>query len=169
MASRSMSSAGFFIVAVAIIVSLQGANAATRYTVGDDLGWTVPPNNSVGYYENWANNKTFQIGDSLLFNWTGTHTATEVANEEEYNNCTKTGIVIVTSGVIVPLASNGTRYFVCSVGNHCEQGMKVAVKVGNGIAPPALPPSAAPSFTVAATSLAVALISSILILFFTAI
>ncbi|XP_021651516.1 mavicyanin [Hevea brasiliensis] len=127
----------------------QGANAATKYTVGDSLGWTLPPNNSLGYYGDWANNKTFLLGDYLVFNWTGTHTVTEVDNEDEYNNCTKTGIVIVTrGGVIVPLSANGTRYFVCSVGNHCEQGMKVAIKVGNGISPPPLLPSAAPSLTV---------------------
>ncbi|EEF35203.1 stellacyanin [Ricinus communis] len=158
--SRMMGLVGFLVVAVGL---LQGANAATKYTVGDSLGWTVPPSNSVGFYEDWANNRTFQIGDSLVFNWTGTHTATEVASEEEYNNCTKTGIVITTSGVNVLLSANGTRYFVCSVATNCEQGMKVAIRVGNGVPPPPLPPSAAPSLTIGSLT---AVLSSILILFF---
>ncbi|WCJ30035.1 hypothetical protein M5689_011621 [Euphorbia peplus] len=153
-------------LALTLILILEGsvANGATTFTVGDSLGWTVPPNNSMDYYQNWAANHTFLIGDSLLFNWTGTHTATEVSNEEEYANCTKMGIILATSEVSALLSENGTRYFVCSVGTHCEQGMKVAVKVGNGIPPPP-PPSAAPSLHIA--SLAATLISSIAILFFT--
>ncbi|OAY31709.1 stellacyanin [Manihot esculenta] len=162
MSSRVSMVGLFFIVsALALAISLHGANAATTYTVGDSLGWTIPPNNSVEFYEDWANNKTFQIGDSVLFKWNGTHTATEVFSEEEYENCTKTGIILATSGVSVLLNANGTRYFVCSVGTHCEQGMKVEIKVGNGIAPP---PSAAPSLPVGSLA---AVISSILILFLT--
>ncbi|XP_050214599.1 stellacyanin-like [Mercurialis annua] len=134
----------FIIVRVGL---LHGIDGASKYTVGDSVGWTVPPNNSVGFYEDWSSNITFQIGDTLVFNWTGTHTTTEVANAEYYKNCTKTGIVIQTSGVNVPLSTNGTRYFVCSVGTHCQQGMKVAIRIGDGVAPPPFPPSAAPSLT----------------------
>ena len=53
---------GLLVVAFALV---QGANAATRYTVGDAAGWALPPNNSLNFYEDWAANKTFQIGDSL--------------------------------------------------------------------------------------------------------
>lgn len=66
MSSRVSMVGLFFIVsALALAISLHGANAATTYTVGDSLGWTIPPNNSVEFYEDWANNKTFQIGDSV--------------------------------------------------------------------------------------------------------
>ncbi|KAJ9140996.1 hypothetical protein P3X46_031582 [Hevea brasiliensis] len=152
--SSRISLVGLFFIVSAVAISLQGANAATTYTVGDSLGWTIPPSNSVGYYEDWA-----------MFNWNGTHTATEVFSEEKYENCTKTGLEILTSGVSVLLNANGTRYFVCSVGTHCEQGMKVAIKVGNGIPPPPPPPppSAAPTLPVGSLA---AVISSIFILFF---
>lgn len=39
--------------------------SATVYTVGGDLGWTGPPNITVGYYDSWAANKTFKGGDAL--------------------------------------------------------------------------------------------------------
>ncbi|KAJ4839227.1 hypothetical protein Tsubulata_007758 [Turnera subulata] len=120
-----MSCVGLLIVALA---SLEGANAATTYTVGDSLGWRVPPSNSTGFYDEW-------IGDSVVFNWTGTHTATEVAGKEAYDNCTKTGLIHVTSGVKITYHQNGTFYYVCNVGTHCEEGQKVTIKVGNGIAP----------------------------------
>ncbi|WCJ30034.1 hypothetical protein M5689_011620 [Euphorbia peplus] len=152
------------LLALAVILDGPVADGATTFTVGDSLGWTIPPNNSMDYYQSWAANHTFEIGDSLLFNWTGTHTATILSNEEEYENCTKNGIILATSGVTVRLPQNGTSYFVCSVGSHCEQGMKLAVKVGNGIAPPP-PPSAAPTLQVA--SFAATFLSSIAILLFT--
>lgn len=34
------------------------------YTVGDSLGWLVPPGGAIAY-ETWARNKTFVVGDVL--------------------------------------------------------------------------------------------------------
>ena len=42
--------------------SWQCSSAAT-YTVGDALGWTVPPISTV--YSEWASDKTFVVGDIL--------------------------------------------------------------------------------------------------------
>ncbi|KAJ6435830.1 hypothetical protein OIU84_000956 [Salix udensis] len=133
MAGRLSFTVGFLIVASAGL--RHGACAATTYTVGDDLGWTVPKNSS--YYEEWASQKTFQIGDSIVFNsTTGNHTATEVDTREEYDNCTKMGIIVkVGAGVQKTFDRNATLYYLCSEGTHCEQGQKMIVKVGDGIAP----------------------------------
>jgi hypothetical protein len=56
---------GCLIIVVAIVLQLRGATAETVYTVGDSLGWAVPPNTS--YYSTWAttNLQTFLLGDSL--------------------------------------------------------------------------------------------------------
>lgn len=36
------------------------------YTVGDKLGWLIPPGGPLDlYYESWAYNKTFFVGDTL--------------------------------------------------------------------------------------------------------
>ncbi|XP_061950951.1 umecyanin-like [Populus nigra] len=143
MASRLCFNIGFLIVAS--VGLLHGAYAANTYTVGGDLGWIVPPNNT--YYEEWTSQRTFQIGDTFVFNWTtGTHTATEVSTKEEYDNCTKMGMILAFAGVKVTFNENGTHYFLCSEGTHCEQGQKMIIKIGDGI-----PPSfAAPSLTAAA-------------------
>ena len=61
MASRLCFTIGFLIVAS--VGLLHGASAATQYTVGEDLGWGIPPNKT--YYEEWASQRTFQIGDSI--------------------------------------------------------------------------------------------------------
>ncbi|KAG5226094.1 umecyanin [Salix suchowensis] len=157
MAGRLSFTVGFLIVAS--VGLLHGACAATTYTVGDDLGWTVQPNSS--YYENWASQKTFQIGDSFVFNWTtGTHTATEVSTREEYDNCTKMGIILVDAGVTVTFNANGTHYFLCSEGTHCEQGQKMVIKIGDGIAPSFAAPSLA-----AAAALSALFFSTVAIFF----
>ncbi|KAJ6435827.1 hypothetical protein OIU84_000953 [Salix udensis] len=166
MAGRLSFTVGFLIVAS--VGLLHGACAASSYTVGDDLGWTVPPNSS--YYEEWASQKTFQIGDSIVFNsTTGNHTATEVDTREEYDYCTKTGSIVkvpqrVGASYKRNFDANGTLYFLCSEGTDCEQGQKMIVKVGDGIAPsfaaPSLAGFAAPSF--AAPSLAAAAAASAL-------
>jgi hypothetical protein len=61
MASRLCFNIGFLIVAS--VGLLHGAYAANTYTVGGDLGWIVPPNNT--YYEEWTSQRTFQIGDTF--------------------------------------------------------------------------------------------------------
>ncbi|PON63201.1 Cupredoxin [Parasponia andersonii] len=114
-----------FIIMVAM---LKGATA-DLYVAGDSLGWTIPPNTS--FYSDWASSKTFEIGDQVLFNWTGTwtHNVAELSTREEYESCTKPGIVI-GSGYTANLTSNGSRFFICTVDNHCDLGMKMIVTVG---------------------------------------
>ncbi|KAK3210952.1 hypothetical protein Dsin_015658 [Dipteronia sinensis] len=106
---------------------LEGATAATQYTVGDGFDWAVPPNNSSNFYDDWIKNKTFQIGDSVR-----THTAPEVT-KESYDKCTKSGTVLTTPGVKVQFNENRTHYYLCIIGTHCELGQKVKFLVGDGI------------------------------------
>ncbi|KAJ6673226.1 hypothetical protein OIU85_012244 [Salix viminalis] len=157
MAGRLSFTVGFLIVAS--VGLLHGACAATTYMVGDDLGWTVPPNSS--YYEEWTSQRTFQIGDTFVFNWTaGTHSATEVSTREEYDNCTKMGMILMFAGVQITFDANGTHYFLCSEGTHCEQGQKMVIKIGDGIAPSFAAPSLA-----AAAALSALLLSTLAIFF----
>jgi hypothetical protein len=73
----------------------------------------------------------FSFSFLSVFNWTtGTHTATEVSTKEEYDNCTKMGMILAFAGVKVTFNENGTHYFLCSEGTHCEQGQKMIIKIG---------------------------------------
>ena len=49
------------IIAVALI---QCTVAQTMHVVGDDMGWTIPPNGATAY-STWAASKRFMIGDIL--------------------------------------------------------------------------------------------------------
>ncbi|KAG8471766.1 hypothetical protein CXB51_036709 [Gossypium anomalum] len=122
----------------------------TTYTVGDSTGWRVPTNND-DFYEDWADNKHFVIGDVLVFNFTtGQHNVAEVT-EDAYDDCnTANAISTLTTGPTrITLNRTGDHYFICSVPGHCSAGqkLKVEVRTGNttgGVAPS---PSVTPSTT----------------------
>ncbi|PRQ46336.1 putative Blue (type 1) copper binding protein [Rosa chinensis] len=143
-----------------VMVGLMKGATAAEYVVGDSLGWTLPPNTS--FYSDWAASKTFQLGDVVSFNWTGNHTMAE-ATKEEYDNCSDPGIWSTTP-VNVNLISAGSRYFICTVGDHCEQGQKVTITVGSSSPTSAPPPPSGAHTTVA--SLLLGLISSTLVISF---
>ncbi|AES73133.1 putative cupredoxin [Medicago truncatula] len=116
---------------------------ATNHIVGDGLGWTVDSD-----YTTWASDKTFVVGDSLVFNYeAGWHTVDEV-NESDYNSCT-TRNSISTDGsgaTTIPLKKAGTHYFICAVPVHCiSGGMKLSVKVQDSSSSSSSSSSAAPS------------------------
>lgn len=120
----------FLIIAVAL---LEGATSGTKYKVGDDYGWRVPDSTNKSYYENWVGGKKFEAGDSLEFNWTATHNVLEVTTKTEYDSCVKTnGTPNDTSPVTFNLTKNGTYYYICTIGSHCNLGQKVTIVVGDG-------------------------------------
>ncbi|KAK8291482.1 hypothetical protein V6Z11_D06G061600 [Gossypium hirsutum] len=75
-----------------VLASTLTTYASTTYTVGDFSGSQVPTNNS-NLYDNWADNKTFVVGDNPLFNFiTREHDVAEVT-EPGYNACTTTDTI----------------------------------------------------------------------------
>lgn len=67
MVKSSMNNANLTVFAVAVAAAasmvLQTTEAA-EYVVGDDLGWTVPPNGAATYVE-WASKYNFLVNDIL--------------------------------------------------------------------------------------------------------
>lgn len=53
-----------FMVVAAAAALLSGC-AADTYTVGDDLGWTIPPLGSEVAYQTWTRVKDFDVGDTI--------------------------------------------------------------------------------------------------------
>ncbi|KAL5539175.1 hypothetical protein UlMin_044789 [Ulmus minor] len=126
-----------------VVVCLAEGVAAVTYEVGDSTGWMIPPRND--FYSEWAKNKTFHVGDQLYFNWnvSGSHTH-NVANvsETEYENCTKIPTEF-GKPLTINITSTGNQYFICTVGNHCQSGQKLAINVANSNS--STPGSASPS------------------------
>ncbi|KAL4566034.1 hypothetical protein LXL04_030143 [Taraxacum kok-saghyz] len=115
--------------------------SAKVYTVGDLNGWTM----SVDYTA-WASDKTFLVGDSLVFNYASSHTVDEVSSDD-YTACTVgNSIASYNSGTTtIALNTTGSHNFICGIAGHCNAGMKLTVDVTSGSGAGIGSPSAAPS------------------------
>ncbi|XP_074588613.1 chemocyanin-like [Curcuma longa] len=101
------------------------AAVATDYTVGGSQGW-----NSGVDYSSWASGKTFNVGDTLLFQYSPLHSVAEVG-ESDFNACSASNSVQTHTdrSTRISLTAPGSRYFICGTSGHCSGGMKLAVTV----------------------------------------
>ncbi|KAJ0968285.1 hypothetical protein J5N97_025202 [Dioscorea zingiberensis] len=126
----------FLVFLLAVVAAVPAI--ATDYNVGDAQGWDLNVN-----YANWVSGKTFKVGDNLVFKYTSNHNLEEV-NQADYNSCSSNNVIrLFNSGDTIPLNTTGSRYFICGIGNHCTQGMKLTVSVSPAASSP--PPSTTPS------------------------
>ncbi|XP_010247602.1 PREDICTED: umecyanin-like [Nelumbo nucifera] len=124
MARRMMGLLGCMLV----VALFQSAAAQTTHTVGGSTGWTLPSSNS--FYTTWASSQNFAVGDTLEFDFSGSHDVAQVT-KANYDSCTKTpiGSIISTSPAEILLNASGDHYFICTISNHCQAGMKLAITV----------------------------------------
>ncbi|KAL3830400.1 hypothetical protein ACJIZ3_019202 [Penstemon smallii] len=130
------------VLMVMILCTIRAVRAAV-YTVGDSSGWSIS-----GDYGTWASDKTFAVGDTLVFNYSPGHTVDEVS-ETDYKSCTTgNSITSDSSGATsITLKTAGSHYFICGVPGHCTGGMKLSVSTtaaaasGGGSASPSSPGS----------------------------
>ncbi|XP_044500960.1 mavicyanin-like [Mangifera indica] len=110
-----------------------GVAMAMEYKVGDNNGWTIeaPINCS-----QWASDKTFFIGDILHFEYQPSKDDVMEVSEEDFQQCNKEkpiGIYRSGSDKIL-LKRAGYYFFITTASNHCNDGLKLSIKVNN--APP---------------------------------
>lgn len=113
--------------AAAVLVVLVAVRAVygADIIVGGNSGWNQGVN-----YDTWAAGQTFRVGDTLVFNYGGSHSVDEV-NEESYKACSSTSVIKSHTGgtTPIPLSTAGPRYFICPTPGHCASGMKLQVNV----------------------------------------
>ncbi|KFK31254.1 hypothetical protein AALP_AA6G088600 [Arabis alpina] len=122
-----------------ILVAVFGVAAGgTVHSVGDSSGWTIMDVD----YKFWASSRTFQVGDSLVFNYNNDyHDVTEVTpNDFELCDPAKPLARYQTGSDIVSLTKPGYQQFICGVPGHCHMGQKLQILVQ----PASLGPVAAP-------------------------
>ncbi|XP_016462724.2 blue copper protein [Nicotiana tabacum] len=115
--------AGIFVLVLFICCVVP--SLATVYTVGDSAGWAMGVD-----YSTWATGKTFNVGDSLVFNYPSGHTVDEVS-ASDYQSCTAGNAITSdkSGATTISLKTAGTHYFTCGAMGHCSGGMKLAVTV----------------------------------------
>jgi len=128
------------VLAVALlVVSCAAAVQGTNYTVGDTEGWSKPNGNTIpdGYLATWASGKTFNAGDTLLFNYNPIAHSVLQVSMSDYTGCVITSpMEKYTSGNdTVKLAGGTTYYFICGTPGHCSAGQKLSVATTGTPAP----------------------------------
>ncbi|KAI9110337.1 hypothetical protein K1719_018779 [Acacia pycnantha] len=130
--------------------------AATMHSVRDNFydidrksnfvamseGWGVPP--YPDFYSHWASDNEFHPNDILLFNSSeGEQENVVEVTKESYDKCSKANTLGNVTNVPTNITLNniGTHYFICTLGDHCSKGQKLAVNVVSTAPPPS---SAAP-------------------------
>lgn len=138
-----------------VLLAVMAPAFAVDHTVGDSSGWASGVD-----YTTWASDKTFKVGDTLVFQYGASHNVAEVGSAD-YSACSASNSIQSFSDqdTKITLTKPGTRYFICGVTGHCAGGMKLAVKVSPAAtattpAPAATPaaPSDTPSTTTPATT-----------------
>ncbi|PRQ33664.1 putative cupredoxin [Rosa chinensis] len=132
-----MSMKYMIVLVIAIVAIAEGA----EYTVGDDMGWMVPP--TPDYYASWVSKYSFVENDTLVFNFEeGMHDIT-VLTKEDFDACNmKNPLFQFPNPGGVTVEVSGTIYFTCSFGQHCANGQKFAIYFASAPLPPSPSPSA---------------------------
>lgn len=112
---------------------------AANHVVGGSGGWSQS-----GDYTTWAAGETFLVGDTLEFNYGGSH-GVDVISKDDYDNCnTANAIESYSDGkTTIKLSKAGSMYFSCPTFGHCQTGMKLAIDVKDSSTPST--PSTTPS------------------------
>ncbi|KAF3445592.1 hypothetical protein FNV43_RR10768 [Rhamnella rubrinervis] len=115
------------IAAVLIILTVAAAPAVNgvQYIVGGSSKWSQSTN-----YDAWSAAQKFTVGDTLLFQYDGSHKVDEV-NEADYNSCSFANPIQShdDGNTSIALTKAGPMYFVCPVSSHCANGMKLKITV----------------------------------------
>ncbi|CAI9755388.1 unnamed protein product [Fraxinus pennsylvanica] len=127
-----------FLIAV-FFAMIATSTMATNYTVGDNAGWKVGVN-----YTEWVADKTFYVGDTLMFMYNkGSHDVLKV-NGPDFQQCLKSNTtgLLVSGNDVITLAKPGKKWYICTVADHCTKGMKLVINVLEAAttAPTPLPP-----------------------------
>ncbi|XP_051142855.1 stellacyanin-like [Andrographis paniculata] len=132
----------YVLLSAFLVLSCAYLCRATVHTVGDNSGWDISTD-----LDSWSKDKTFSVGDTLLFQYSQYHSVSEVT-EEKYKGCNVTDALLSSNNgnTTVALTGPGDRYFVCGNRLHCLAGMKLHVNVVRGslVESPAGAPEAQP-------------------------
>ncbi|KAF3625489.1 putative cucumber peeling cupredoxin-like [Capsicum annuum] len=128
--------------ALAIASLAQDASAQTVHVVGDNTGWVIPSNGAAAY-TNWADRKTFRVGDTLVFNFTTNQHDVLQVQKSSFDGCNSQNAVgspILAGPANITLNSTGDHYYICTFGRHCLNGQKLAIRVSSSTSTPGANP-----------------------------
>ncbi|XP_059300898.1 mavicyanin-like [Lycium ferocissimum] len=101
--------------------------SGTVYNVGDSAGW----NGGNVDYHMWASTKTFQVGDTLVFQYNQQlHNVVRVSLSD-FHLCNAFNPIVTysTGNDTITINGPGHFYYICGFKGHCQAGQKVDIRV----------------------------------------
>ncbi|KAG0532452.1 hypothetical protein BDA96_04G108300 [Sorghum bicolor] len=159
-AATTMTSRRLFALAAAVYVlavcclerpAVAAAPQGKQYRVGGEDGWRVPPppppENKDRYYDTWASNITFYVGDTLEFVYKNDSVLR--VSKAGYYHCNETAADAAPRDgrTVFLLDGPGFAYFASADLAHCGMGERLAVSVlaAGSLPAPAPSPSSSSS------------------------
>ncbi|XP_050231038.1 blue copper protein-like [Mercurialis annua] len=104
--------------------------APVTYTVGDEMGWIVPPGAGLAYMT-WAYNKTFIVGDFLVFNFVDGLGDVALVTKQAYETCDTNSTIQLwsTAPAKILLNATGDYFFTSTYPRRCTLGQQLAIRV----------------------------------------
>ncbi|KAI9109454.1 hypothetical protein K1719_019508 [Acacia pycnantha] len=104
-------------------------SASSHFKVGNAFGWQQPPLDNTEFYTQWAANVSFQVSDSLVFEYKNDSVAS--VDKWDYYHCDASDpISIFNNGnSTMNLDQPGSFYFISGLYQHCRNGQKLMVEV----------------------------------------
>ncbi|XP_042431523.1 blue copper protein 1a-like [Zingiber officinale] len=134
----------FVVVLIATAVAVLPFAMAADIVIGGQDGWKPDFN-----YTNWASSMEFRVGDQIVFNYTrgGDNVIPVGGDEFKACNASESSNVVLTSGHdVLLLNSEGRRWYLSGVGDHCLRGQKLVINVVPAATPPpTTPPTPTPT------------------------
>ncbi|KAL0457227.1 UNVERIFIED_CONTAM: Mavicyanin [Sesamum latifolium] len=130
-------------------------SAGAVYKVGDSAGWTTIGNVD---YNLWAATKTFQVNDTIVFEYNPQFHNVMQVTHAEFRACNASSPISThtTGNDSITINTHGHHFFLCGVPGHCQAGQKVDINVirapSVAPSPSGLVPSPVPPVTVPALS-----------------
>ncbi|XP_076953966.1 mavicyanin-like [Bidens hawaiensis] len=118
-----------FMFMAILVVPIAFKCLATQHVVGDGDGWSNP--RYPEFYAEWALLHTFNIGDTLFFDFVNeTHDVAYVP-QDAYDHChTKGAKILIGSGRgAIKLTSSRAQHYISTHKGDCETHQKVAIYV----------------------------------------
>ncbi|XP_044468978.1 blue copper protein-like [Mangifera indica] len=137
------------LVYLLVTLSIALTTNATTYIVGGTSGWDISSD-----LESWAQNKVFNVGDTLVFQYSSSDSVCEV-KRKSFKACnTSNSLNTFSNGNrTVQLTQPGKRYFISGNKLYCLGGMKLQVIVEGDASSPISSPEAQPEGNLPRTSL----------------
>ncbi|CAJ2630270.1 unnamed protein product [Trifolium pratense] len=116
-----------FLSIVMMMVAMQISYAAV-HKVGDSAGWTTLGNID---YKKWSATKNFQIGDTIIFEYSAQFHNVMRVTHAMYKSCNGSSPIatFTTGNDTIKITNHGHHFFFCGVPGHCQAGQKVDINV----------------------------------------